>query len=169
MKRAIKALLAALGLAPASQVERLNGEVRRAEAKFAQLERDIELVRADAQSWKRRFEDSSETVAGWKQATQRAQAETGYAKEDVERIKVELDRVRAELERERPITAEWKRRAEALKLDLQEMRARLDNAHRVGDLATEQLMAMEVKLDLIEAAIQVLDLRTREHAVSSPV
>jgi hypothetical protein len=29
-------------------------------------------------------------------------------------------------------------------------------------------MAMEVKLDLIEAAIQVLDVRTREEAVSRP-
>ena len=43
---------------------------------------------------------------------------------------------------------------------------RLDNAHRATDSANEQLMAMEVKLDLVESAIQVLDSRTREQAVS---
>jgi hypothetical protein len=46
------------------------------------------------------------------------------------------------------------------------MRSRLENAHRATDSANEQLMAMEVKLDLIESAIQVLDTRTREQAVS---
>ena len=34
-------------------------------------------------------------------------------------------------------------------------------------MAREHLMATEVKLDLIEAAIQVLDARTRETAVRS--
>ena len=48
------------------------------------------------------------------------------------------------------------------------MRDRLEKAHLATDAANEQLMAMEVKLDLIEAAIQVLDARTREQAVSPP-
>jgi len=142
-------------------------EAERAETKIAQLERQLEQARADAQGWKRRHEDTTEAVAGWKQAAHRGQAETERAKEDADRIKADLDRAKADLEREQPRTEEWKRRAEALKLELQEMRARLELAHQAADSANEQLMAMEVKLDLIEAAIQVLDSRTREQAVSS--
>ncbi|MGH9254279.1 MAG: hypothetical protein ACRD3C_06890, partial [Vicinamibacterales bacterium] len=135
--------------------------------KIAQLEQKLEEVRADAQNWKRRFEDTTEAVAGWKQAAHRAQAETDRAKGDADRIKVDLERAQADLEREKPQTAEWRRRAETLKTDLQDMRARVDNAHRATEAANEQLMAMEVKLDLIEAAIQVLDMRTRERAAAS--
>jgi chromosome segregation ATPase len=166
MKTAIKALLEAVGLAPASQVERLNGDVRRAETKIAQLEQQLEHVRADGQSWKRRHDDTTEAVAGWKQAAHRAEVETERTKGGADRTKADLERARADVEREQARVAEWKRRADALTTELQEMRTRLDNAHRATDSANEQLMAMEVKLDLIEAAIQVLDTRTRQPAVS---
>jgi chromosome segregation ATPase len=167
MNRTVTSLLAAIGLAPASRVDQLNGDVRRVEGKVAQLERQLEEARADAQSWKKRHEDTTEAVAGWKQATHRAQAETEYAKKNVDRIRGELERAKAELEREQPRMAEERRRAETLKAELQDMRARAEHAHRVTDSANEQLMAMEVKLDLIEAAIQILDARTREQAVPS--
>lgn len=167
MTTGIARLLGAFGLAPVSQVQQLNGDVRRTEAKIAQLEQKLEEVRADASNWKRRYEDTTEAVSGWKQATHRAQAETELMKRDADRIKAELERVKAELEREQPRTAEERRRVESLKAELQGMRARVENAHRVTDSANEQLIAMEVKLDLIEAAIQVLDTRTREQAVSS--
>jgi chromosome segregation ATPase len=167
MKAAMKAVLAAVGLAPASQVERLNGDVRRAEAKLEQAERDLELVRADVQAWKRRHQDAGDTVAGWKQAAQRAQAETEQLMAQVDRLTADLERAKVELEREQPRTESWRQRAETLKTELLDVRARADNAQRLADLASEQLMAMEVKLDLIEAAILVLDVRSREQAVSS--
>ena len=169
MNGALTRLLAVVGLAPASHVERLRGDLRRTDAKLAQLERDLDLVRADAQSWKRRHEDATEAMAGWKQAAHRAQDETEHAKEDAGRFKADFQRARTELEREQPRTAEWRQRAETLKAELLDMRARAEHAQRVAELANEQLMAMEVKLDLIEAAIQVLDLRTRQQAVSSSV
>ena len=167
MNRTITSLLAAIGLAPASRVVQLNGDVRRVEGKVAQLARQLEEARAEAQSWKKRHEDTTEAVAGWKQATHRAQAETELMKRDAERLKGDLERVKADFAREQPRTAEERRRAEALKAELLGIRARVENAHDVTDSANEQLMAMEVKLDLIEAAIQVLDMRTREQAVSS--
>ena len=74
---------------------------------------------------------------------------------------------------ERARTDEWKRKAEALtsdvrdlKLRLDDARGRLEEAQRGATFAREHLMAMETKLDLIEAAIQVLDTRTREAAVT---
>ena len=69
-----------VGLAPASQIERLGGDVRRAEARVAHLERELEQLRAEGQSWKRRHDDTSEAMAGWKQAAHRAQAEAEHAK-----------------------------------------------------------------------------------------
>jgi chromosome segregation ATPase len=166
MKTAIKSLLSAFGLAPASHVDHLNTDARRAEAKIAQLEAQIAQLRADSESWKRRYDDATEGLAGWKQSAHRAEAETERAKGGAERIKADVERARADFEREQARTADWRRRAEALTAELQDMRVRLENAHRATDSANEQLMAMEVKLDLIEAAIQVLDTRTREQAVS---
>jgi chromosome segregation ATPase len=167
MTTAMTRLLGAFRLAPVSQVQQLHGDVRRTEAKIAQLEQKLEEVRADASNWKRRYEDTIEAVAGWKQATHRAQAESELMKREGDRIKGDLERVKADLEREQPRTAAERHRSESLKAELHEMRVRAENAHRVTDSANEQLMAMEVKLDLIEAAIQVLDMRTREQAVSS--
>jgi chromosome segregation ATPase len=166
MKTAIKALLSTVGLAPASQVEPLHADVRRAEAKIAHLEEQLGQVRADGQNWKRRYDDTTEGLAGWKQAAHRAEAEAERAKGAMDRVKADLERARADVEREQARTADSRRRAEALMSELQDMRTRLENAQRATESANEQLMAMEVKLDLIESAIQVLDSRTREQAVS---
>ena len=167
MNTVITRLLGAVALAPASRVTQLNGDVRRMEAKIVQLERQLELTRADTQNWKSRHGDATEAVAGWKQAMQGAQAEADQAKRGTERVRADLERAKTELEREQPRTAKWRHRAEELQTALQEMRARNETLHRAANAANEQLMGMEVKLDLIEAAIQVLDIRTREQAVSS--
>ena len=106
MNTAITTLLSAFGLAPVSQVQQLNDDVRRTEGKIAQLEQKLEEVRADASNWKRRYKDTTEAVAGWKQATHRSQAETELMKREADRIKAELERVKADLEREQPRTAE---------------------------------------------------------------
>ena len=169
MKSAIKSLLAAVGLAPASQIERFGDEVRRAEAKVARLEGEIDQLRAEGQNWKRRYDDSAEAVAGWKQSAHRAQAEAERAKGGADRTKADLERAKADVEREQARAADWRRRAENMTAELREMKERLEKAHLATDAANEQLMAMEVKLDLIEAAIQVLDVRTRDQAVSPTV
>jgi hypothetical protein len=76
------------------------------------------------------------------------------------------------VKREQLRTEEWKARSEKLTADAQDLRARLQNsrakleeAGRAAATAHEHLMAMEVKLDLLEAAIRVLDLRTRDQVV----
>jgi hypothetical protein len=53
----------------------------------------------------------------------------------------------------------------ALKTQLHALRERLGHANHVTTIAREHLLATEVKFDLIEAAILVLDTRTRETAV----
>ncbi len=170
MKRAIKVWLAAFGLAPAAHVEHLTAEARQSADKVKQLEDRLAQTRTETETWKHRHEDTAEAVAGWKQAASKAQAETERTKAEVDRLKADLDRAKADAaEREEAKTEEWKSRVEKLTAETEDLRTRLHNARaRLGDAertatsANEHLMAMEVKLDLIEAAIRVLDTRTRE-------
>jgi chromosome segregation ATPase len=173
MKTAIKSLLGAIGLAPAGLVERLTDESQRAAGKVTQLEERLAQLRAETDTWKRRHEDTADAVAGWKQAASRAQDDADRAKTEIERLKADIVRARADAEREHGKTDEWKSRTEKMTAEAEDLRARLHNARarleetqRTAIFAREHLMAIEVKLDLIEAAIQVLDTRTREQAVS---
>ena len=159
MKAAIKRLLAKVGVAPAAHLARLEADVRRAEARAAQLEQRLVTLRSEADTWKRRHEDAADASAGWKLAARRAQAELDRLKEDAGKGKKALEREKAAAERD-------KARLQDVRGALDRARSRLVDARRGMELSNEQLMAMEVKLDLIEAAIQVLDGRTREQSVS---
>jgi len=159
MKTAIKTLLATFGVAPAAHLARLEACVRRAEGKAAQLEERLVQLRSEADNWKRRHEDAADASAGWKLAARRAQAELDRVNADAEKAKKGMERERAVAERDRV-------RLQDVHGALDRARSRLKDARREIELSNEQLMAMEVKLDLIEAAIQVLDARTREHAMS---
>jgi chromosome segregation ATPase len=172
MKGAIKGFLSAFGLAPAAQVERMTKDTQDAAARIAQLEERLAQARADADSWKRRHGETTEAVAGWKQSAARADAETERLRAASDRLAADLERAGADVKREQARTEEWKARSEKLTADAQDLRARLQNsrakleeAERAATTAHEHLMAMEVKLDLLEAAIRVLDLRTRDQVV----
>ena len=159
MKTAIKTLLAKVGVAPAAHLARLEADVRRAEVKAAQLEQRIVTLHSEADGWKRRHEDAADASAGWKLAARRTQAELDRLKEDAGKGKKALEREKAAAERDKACLQD-------VRGALDRARSRLVNARRGMELSNEQLMAMEVKLDLIEAAIQVLDGRTREQSVS---
>jgi chromosome segregation ATPase len=172
MKGTIKGFLSALGLAPAAQADRLTKETRDLAAKVAQLEERLAQARVDADNWKRRHTESAEAVAGWKEAAAKADAETERVRASGDRLASDVERAAADLKREQARTEEWKARADKfaadaqdLRVRLQNARTRLDEAERTAATAHEHLMAMEVKLDLLEAAAQVLDLRTRDQVV----
>ena len=150
MKTAIKGLLATVRLAPASQVEHLADQARRATVRLSELEERMTKLRADVETWKSHHEASAKAAAEWKHAA-------STAVEKTERSVTQTKRAEAS-------TQEWKARALALKEQLQALRGRLSHASHATTLAREHLMATEVKLDLIEAAVQVLDTRTRKTA-----
>lgn len=152
MKSAIKGFLATIGLAPAGQVERATAQARQTAEKAKSLKDRLASMRADLENWKHRYEEKSNAVAEWKHTAARAEASIERAKADTARAEVYAE--------------EWKTKANALAVQVQELRTRLEEANRTTTASREQLMAMEVKLDLIEAAIHVLDARTREAAVS---
>ncbi|MDA1183138.1 MAG: hypothetical protein O2930_00665 [Acidobacteria bacterium] len=153
MKTAIKRLLAAVHLAPASQVQHVTDQARRATVKVSELEARLAKLRADVETWKSHHEASARTAAEWKQAAATANAKA-------ERSAAHATRTEASAE-------EWKARAVGLKEQLRSLRERLDHANQATALAREHLMATEVKLDLVEAAIQVLDTRTRKTTAGS--
>ena len=173
MKGAITRVLSTFGLAPAAQVERMTKTTQDAAVRIAQLEERLAQARADAESWKRRHGESTEALAGWKQSAARADAESERLRGASDRLAADVERSAADVRREQARTEEWKARAEKLTADAQDLRARLqssraklEEAERAAATAHEHLMAMEVKLDLLEAAAQVLDARTRDQAVA---
>ena len=173
MKGAIRGLLAAFGLAPASQADQLAKETRDLAARVALLEERLTQARADADSWKRRHAEGADALGGWKQAAAKAEAEAERVRAAGDRLAADVERTAADVRREQARTEEWKGRAEKLTADAQDLRARLqhsraklEEAERAATTAHEHLMAMEIKLDLLEAAVQVLDARTREQAVT---
>ena len=149
MKSAVRNLLGHVGLAPAAHVERAASDARQASARVKQIEAQLGKMREDCESWKRKNEEAIAASAEWKKAASRAEAKA--------------ERATAEASKADSRTAEWKSRADALSAQIREMTARLKEANRAASTAREHLMATEVKLDLVEAAIQVLDARTREN------
>jgi hypothetical protein len=133
-------VLAPLGLVPAGDAKRLHAESERTAEKLRTLEGRLAELKADAESWKRRHEETARKLADAQAAAARAEA------------RAQREEARAE---------ELKGRGNALVAEMKEMRARLQDASRTGATVREHLMATETKLDLIEAALQVLDARTR--------
>lgn len=140
MKRIVTRTLAHLGLAPAGHVARLREEGERTTQKLHEIEQRVVQFKADAELWKRRQEETARRAGEQEQAAARATA------------RAERAEARAE---------ELKARGDALAAEAKEMRARLQEANRSAGTVREHLMATETKLDLIEAALQVLDARTR--------
>lgn len=152
MKDTIRKALAGFGLAPAGQLHRLAEQSRQTSDKVKSLEDRLAKLRADADTWKQRHDEVTAKVREWKDATARAEAEA--------------ERMRAGAEHSKARAAEWKVRADSLTEEKLALRARLEEAQRGAINAREYLMATEAKLDLIEAAIQVLDARTRDAALN---
>jgi len=148
MKATIRKVLAGMGLATAAQVRHAAAQAQHSARK---AEQRMTRLRTSAEEWKQRYEEASKVAADWKHAAVDARA-------SVERATGKLEHVQAHV-------VEWKARAEALTTQVRELKERLEETRRVTTVARQHLMATEVKLDLIEAAVQVLDARTREAAL----
>jgi chromosome segregation ATPase len=150
MKALIRKALAMFGLATAGQVAQATAQAHQAAEKIRQLETRMAKLREDADGWRQRHQQAADAAAEWKKAAARAEADLAKAGDEAARVGAQL--------------AEWRARAEALAGQLREHRDRLDESRRVSTRAREHLMATEVKLDLVEAAIRILDERTRDTA-----
>ena len=152
MKGTLRRALAGFGLAPAGQVHQMAEQSRQVSEKVKSLEDRMAKLRTDADTWKQRHDEVAAKVNELKEAVARAEADAKDARAGVEHAKARVN--------------EWKSRAEAATEEKLALRARLEEAQRTAINAREYLMATEAKLDLIEAAIQVLDTRTREASLN---
>jgi predicted nucleic acid-binding Zn-ribbon protein len=132
----LHSLLGAVGLASAGQARTLIKRVEAADKRAAEFKRAVADAREETARWKAK--------AG--ELTERA----GKAERAAER----LPKVERELQ-------QWKARDEKHVAQLAEVRDRMVRAEHAATLSQEHLTATETKLDVIEAAVNVLDRRTR--------
>ena len=151
MKATIRQALSCVGLATAGQVQRLTEESRRISKKVKSLEERVVMLRAHAETWKQRHDEAVARVRECKDATAAAAREW---KDEAERLRAGAEHAKV--------------RAETLKKEKLNLRAHLEEAQRTAITARDYVMATEAKLDLIEAAIQLLDSRTREAEINRP-
>lgn len=149
MKAMVTRMLAACRLAPAGQVHRLEAEALETSRRSRVLEERLTSTRAELERWKQRCEERSSAASTWKQTAGELEAK---ARTDSARLKATCD--------------ELKGRAATLAVQVSDFQARLEQADRAAEATRQELKVMETKVDLLEAAIQVLDARTREGAVS---
>ena len=149
MRTVVRRLLGAVRLAPLGDVVRADADARHASGRAKGLEERLAATCTQIEEWKRRYEERSAQVTQWKQTATAAQAQS----------QADTDRLKSRAE-------DLKSKVAALTAQLEKLHGRIDGADRVASAARDELMLMETKLDLLEAAIQVLDARTREGAVS---
>ena len=132
----LDSLLGAVGLASAKRTRTLVKRAETADRRAAALERAMTEAREETARWKARAHELTERIA------------------TAERAAEQLPKVERELQQVR--TRDEKHRAQ-----LADVRNRMLRAEHAASLSQEHLIATEAKLDVIEAAIIVLDGRTR--------
>ena len=147
MKRLIVRLLGIIGLVPARRHALLERQLKEAETRAKKAESEtkkvrqlLEEVRAESRAWKTRADDTGKQLKALATEAQRQ-------RERAEKYKDAIDRS--------------SQSAKAGSVDVETLLKRLDEAERELAVAREHLMAVEVKLDILEGAANVLDTRTR--------
>ena len=147
IRSTFRRVLSALGLASRRRVENLQEAVTRAKAGADKLKGQLVTARADL----RTVQDEVKRAATAKATAAR---ETSEARARNEKLEAERDEWKR-------TALEWKNLAAEYRTRLHEVRRKLDTVEQSTRLSHEHLMSTEVKLDLVEAAIQTLDSRTR--------
>ncbi len=140
-------LLNAFGLVPSARLTAANERLRKLEARVETLSQKLADAQADARTWQVKAEEARKRATG-------VEAE---AARELQRA----EKARAEIEKE---AAREKKRG----VDVPALERRLDGAEQDLALARDHLMAIEVKLDILEGAATVLDRRTRTLLAASP-
>ena len=132
--RYVDGLLRRAGLERSGPVRALRHALARCEERTVELKRRLEQTRGESEEWRTKY-----------------------------RVREEQRRARAEkVEREyKAHVARLEARAAAQIEKVKELRDRLEHAERSARIGREHLMSIEVKLDLIEGAVNVLDRRYR--------
>ena len=145
------------GLLPvrASRLEAVAGQLRKCEARVADLKASLDAARVSAQEWKAKADEAEQRVAAFR-------SEAAQQAKQVERLQAQAarsaDEHARELERLQTRIGDL---SDKRARDAADLRAHLASAQRDLTHAREHLMLIDTKLDILEGAATVLDNRTR--------
>ncbi|MGE0447345.1 MAG: hypothetical protein AB7P99_19135 [Vicinamibacterales bacterium] len=136
----MNSLLHAIGLVRTPVLAAAEERVRKAEARLARLAEQLETAKGESRAWKAKAEDAERRAAD-------------LARELAHQTE-RLEKTRADLAHHVDARAR--------------LRQRITDTDRDLAVARDHLMAIEVKLDILEGAANVLDARTRGLAAPAP-
>ena len=155
IRSALRHVLAALGLASRRRVENLLEATSRAKSRSDKLRGQLATARTELRN-----------VKGEVKRTAKAQA---AAMSETDEAHTRAEKLTAKSAEWKRTADDWKRRAEEYRTRLREVQRKLKSVEQSTRLAHEHLMSVEVKLDLVDAAIRTLDDRTRTVLPNGPV
>jgi chromosome segregation ATPase len=137
----LSSLFRTLGFVRADRLAAAEEQIRKVQAQAAKAGEGIEQSKADAREWRARAGEAEKRVHD-------LEHEVGRQTERLEKVRADLT---TQLQAERARVAELQ----------QALRQRLVDADRDLLVARDHLMAIEVKLGILEGAANVLDGRSR--------
>ena len=146
----IRRALETMGLVTEGKYAVAIERLKKAEARALKLAQHVREARAETQTWKSKTAEAQD-------ALRKAQAR---AAEAIQKAEAKAADAQRQARRAEAIRVEAERRAQKT-IDLEGMQKELERSEHELLLAREQLMAVEVKLDILEGAANVLDTRTR--------
>jgi len=145
------------GLLPvrASRLEAAAGQLRRCEARVADLKASLDVARVSAQEWKAKADEAEQRVAD-------SRSEAAQQAKQIERLQAQAARGAEEHARElERLQTRIGDLSDKRARDAADLRAHLASTQRDLAHAREHLMLIDTKLDILEGAATVLDNRTR--------
>ena len=142
----LSAVLSRLGLVRRARYKKAIEDLKRTQARLDKVVAHGESLRAEMRAARERAENLAQA-----------------SKEEHQKLKADLERKREDLndkfesDQRRRVEVDQQRRS-----DFEALQQRLKTTERELAIARESLMAVEVKLDILEGAANVLDGRTRD-------
>jgi DNA repair exonuclease SbcCD ATPase subunit len=158
VKRLLIRLLNMLGLVTAGRYRVVAEQLRDSESRVKKLTKVLEATRSEIKGWKGKTNEAAQRVKTLERDAakreQRAEKERHDLQEQMSKRQREVAHLQTQVDRLRKTNAE-----------IDELLVRLADAERELSVAREHLMAVDVKLDILEGAANVLDVRTRSAIV----
>jgi chromosome segregation ATPase len=155
----LKELLKKFGIVGPRHYRHLVEQLCKAQARTGALAQELDGARNNARTYRMKADELAKTLR-----QERAESE-GHQRR-AEKLTQEIDRIRKESsqkveKRQRESDEATQKHTAAI----EELHHRLAAAEHQLSIARETLMAVDVKLDILEGAANVLDLRTRQAMV----
>jgi chromosome segregation ATPase len=142
----ITKLLSFLGLVRAWKYRAVVEKLQKADARTVKVAKHVEAMRAEAHSWKAKAAEAENRLKMLKKSLDEARKDATRQRELVKKTRAETKRIADKPQRV---------------VDVEALQTRLAETERELMITREDLMAIEVKLDILEGAANVLDTRTR--------